>query len=253
MAQKQSHFFRASFGGSVAVAGGVLTIGNSYNNTFKGVILKNIQTLTKQAAVAETAAVHTVTVTRAANATYVLAVGQKVDDFSGAFVNAVVRYTSDANGASGRGVVDGIVALLNALGRFKFTAAYASDTTFTITTDAGYPTISSKVVSTNLSRALTTPGVVAVNTAAKLLAEGYEGPVAGRTYTSYKGLMAVPLAGTLAGTGSFEVVECELFIDAGETATVTALEKVIQTPVVTSIDGSGVISTELQEVVTLLA
>jgi hypothetical protein len=65
--------------------------------------------------------------------------------------------------------------------------------------------------------------------------------------------MAVPLAGTLAGTGSFEVVEFELFIDAGETATVTALEKVIQTPVVTSIDGTGVISTELQEVVTLLA
>jgi hypothetical protein len=253
MAQKQSHFFRASFGGSVAVAGGVLTIGSSYNNTFKGVILKNIQSLRKQAAVAETAAVHTVTVTRAANAVYTLGLSQNVGDFIGQYVTAVVRYTSDANGASGRGVVDGIVAGLNALGRFKFTAAYASDTTFTITTDAGYPTINTRTVSTNLSRAITTAGVEAVNTAAKLLAAGYEGPVAGRTYTSYHGLLEVPLPTTLAGTGASEVYDFELFIDAGETATVTALEKVIQTPVVTSIDGTGVISTELQEVVTLLA
>lgn len=238
----------------MSVAGGVLNISSSYNSTFKdGVVLKNIQNLTKQAAVAETAAVHTFTLTRAASAVYTLAVAQKVSDFHGDTVTAVVRYTSDSGGASGRGVVDGIVAALNALGRFKFTAAYASDTSFTITTDAGYPVISTKAISSNLSRAITTAGVVAINTAAALLAQGYEGPVAGRTYTSYKGLLAVPRSNTLAGVGISDVYDFELFIDAGETATVTALEKVLKTPVDTSIDGTGVISSELQEVVTLLA
>lgn len=231
---------RSSYGGALSVTNGVVYITNTYNNTFVPVKYANIMNVKKTAAVAETADVDTVTVTRAASTEYRLTIVQKVgsaDTLTPEYVSHTFYHMSSAGAASDQSIVDAFVTMINAHNAFKVTAAATAATTFTITTAAGYPVIRTTAVTSNLSVAQTTPAVVAKGQGADLIAAGIEDAVSGRAYTLYEyEFKEEPRAVGLGGLANTLVRKQYLWVDTGETDLIAQLDGLFTNP--TTHDGS---------------
>ncbi len=178
--------------------------------------LSDIQSLTKVSNGSETAQVFTVTITRAASTFYGLSIVQLVDagpgDDGAGRVVVPANYTSGTGGASGDEIVAAFVALINANTKLQVTAAKTADTTFTITSDTGYPIllVQEKPASANISIANTTPGVPAVGDGDDLIAQGFSTAEAGKAYVEYRGKIR-------SKTGPIE--DFRLFVESTHTLT----------------------------------
>lgn len=203
---------------------GLLTITGTYD-PFPVIPLTDIISLAKIAKVDETANVRTVTITRVASTSYGLMITQTVPagtgDYGTSVINVPFKYTSSAGAASTQEIVDAFVALINANTRLKVVAAATADTTFTVTTDAGYPlmNIAEAPPSVNISIANTTPGVRAVGLGADLITASVPGAETGKTYKTY--------AGRVRKNKNGNVVEEDLTLYIENALTVTDLDNIL--------------------------
>ncbi len=233
---------RSSFGGALSVTNDVVFISKTYNGTFVPVKYANISNVKKTAAVAETAQVDTVTITRAANTEYRLTIRQKTGSattLTSDFVSQSFYHYSTAGAASDESIADAFVAMINACDSLKVTAAKTAATTFTITTATGYPIIKVAAITTNLavSSPSTTPGVVAKGQGANLIAAGITDAVSGRAYTLYEyDFTEEPRAVSLGGVLAPMARKQFLWVDTGETDLIAQLDGLFTNP--TTHDGS---------------
>ncbi len=176
---------------TATLANSRLVIGGLYA-AMDPIVLSDLESVDKIANGAETAQVFTVTITRAASTRYGLFlsqfVGPSLANNGASNLNVNIAYTSTSGGASGDEIVVALVALINN-SQLLVTAAKTADTTFTITTSAGYPVlrVAEAPASANISIADTTPGVAAVGDGDDLILEGIPGAEAGKAYVEYRG------------------------------------------------------------------
>lgn len=206
---------------SFQLKNGLITTTGTYQ-PFPKLRLADLYEVVKTANAAETANVRTVTVTRAASTTYILGIKQNVAAGEGLggtdLAQYPIKYTSGTGGASGREVVDGLVAKINACSGLRVTAAYASDTTFTVTTDAGCPIMNIVEGDPNLSVANTTPGVKAVGKGEDLIAEGIAGAETGKYYVTYRGKYR---------HDNGKIDDVVLYIESAQTADIADLDNIL--------------------------
>lgn len=215
----QVHLIESTASPTIALTDGLLTITDTYNNTFMGVRLENLGKVTKQAAVAETANVRTGTITRAASTSYKIAIARTFTDSGIKAPSKMFTYshTSSAGAASDGTICQAFVDMINADSANGVVAAKTGDTTFTVTTDAGSPIMTISNVGTGtIAFANTTPGVVARNTYALLDAAGVEGLESGSTYVSYTAKVEVERGGKKEVDNFVLYVEDSLTTEVGE-------------------------------------
>lgn len=231
---KKIHVWQSTASPTVTLAAGLLTITDSYNDTFLGVRWENLGKVTKQAAVAETANVRTATVTRAASTRYAIQIVRQLPEFNSnkaEVLTQVFAHTSSAAAASDESIVDAFVAQINAATALQVTAAKTAATTFTVTTDTGFPLMTlTNVGAGTITFANTTPGVVARNTAAALELIGVpEDALEAQTYVTYS------FKEKVARNGIVEEDDVLLVIEDSLTSTVTAIDE--------ALDGTDIDST----------
>lgn len=217
-----------------SAANGVLSFTGNTSGTFVPVIYKRIKSGKKTAGTAGTAAVKTVTITRAASTEYGLTIVRSIRSTTDNQPDAKTMkffHTSSTTAASGSSIADAFVAQINSVATpFGVTAAKTGDAVFTITTVAANPVINVGVISGAIAVADTTDAVVPVNTGAQLIAEGITAATSGINYTSYEVSCEKEIAGN-DGASRFQNEFQVLYVDPANTAAVATIEGVLNAPV----------------------
>jgi len=208
----------------ITVAAHILTVGAAALAPLPAVSkydVRQIESASLIAAVAETASVWTITPTFAASQEFSLQITQVINGTARIFV--ATAYTA-ASGGSITTLCDALVSVINAQASFKVTGARVGSTV-TVTSQTGYPLVRVSQVSLSstpgafASITNTTPGVQAKGTYAALVASGVSADilVAGQSYSNFRIVYRNPSVNDAGGNVSIRRVTSNVYINAAAT------------------------------------
>jgi len=212
-----------ALGADITVAAHILTVGAAALAPLPAVSkydVRQIESASLIAAVAETASVWTITPTAAASLEYSIQITQVFNGTARVFVATAY---SLASGSTPTTICDSLRAVINAQTAFKVTAT--GTTTLVITSQTGYPLVKVSQVSlsstpgTFASITNTTPGVQAKGTYAALVASGVSADilVAGQSYSNFRIVFRNHSVNDATGNVSIQRVTSNVYINAAAT------------------------------------